>query len=98
MSRTEPQGLPEAALRQVFKTDASKMPAYSGVEAPGGGFMLLRVSRIVQTEKADTAQQKQLAEGVAQLVGEEEFNAYVASLKEKGKVRIVAKEKLEKGQ
>ena len=98
VSRTEPQGLPEGALRQVFKTDASKLPAYAGVEAPGGGFMLLRVSRVVQNEKTDSAQQKQLAEGVAQLVGEEEFNAYVASLKEKGKVRIVSKEKLEKSQ
>ena len=31
--------------------------------------MLLRVSRIVEPQKIDTAQQKQLAEGLAQIVG-----------------------------
>lgn len=97
VSRAEPQGLPETVVRQVFKADASKLPAYAGVEAPGGGgYMLLRVSRIVQPDKIDPAREKAIGEGLAQLMGDEEFNAYVASLREKAKVRLVNKEKLEK--
>jgi len=98
VSRTEPQGLSEAAVRQVFKADAGKLPAYTGIEAPGGGYMLLRVSRVVQPDNVDPAQQKALGEGLAQMMGEEEFNAYLASLKEKAKVKIVNKERLEKSQ
>ena len=36
VSRTDPKGYPEPVLRQVFKADAEKLPAYTGVETPGG--------------------------------------------------------------
>jgi peptidyl-prolyl cis-trans isomerase D len=88
VSRADPKGLTEPALRQVFKTDSTKLPGYAGVEVPGGGYMLLRVSRVVEPQKIDTAQQKQLSESLAQIVGEEQFNVYLASLKSKAKVSL----------
>jgi peptidyl-prolyl cis-trans isomerase D len=88
VSRSNPEGLTEPALRQVFKTDSAKLPGYAGVEVPGGGYMLLRVSRVVEPQKIDTAQQKQLSESLAQIVGEEQFNVYLASLKSKAKVSL----------
>lgn len=88
VSRADPKGMPEPVLRQVFKADVTKLPAYTGVEAPGGGFMLLKVTRVVDPEKVDKAQQKSLSEGLAQVSGEAQFNAYVASLKQKAKVKI----------
>lgn len=97
VSRKDPQGLTEAILRQVFKADAAKLPAYAGIEASGGGYLLLRMTRVIQQDKVDAAQQKAVADGLAQMRGEEEFNAYVASLKKKVSVKIVDKERLEKG-
>ena len=94
VSRGDPKGLPEPAVRQVFKADAAKLPGYDGVEAPGG-YMLLRVSRIVEPQKIDTAHQKQLSESLSQIVGEEQFAVYLASLKSKAKVSL-NKEQFEK--
>jgi peptidyl-prolyl cis-trans isomerase D len=88
VSRADSKGLAEPVMRQVFKTDAEKLPAYAGVEMPEGGYMLLRVSRVVNPDKTDTAQQKQLSEALSQMVGEEQFTAYVASLKSKAKISL----------
>ena len=94
VSRTDPKGLTEPVLRQVFKADASKLPSYGGIEGPGGGYMLLKVSRVVDAQKVDNAQQKALADGLAQVAGEEQFAAYIASLKQKASVKLINKERL----
>jgi peptidyl-prolyl cis-trans isomerase D len=97
VSRGDPKGMPEPVLRQVFKADESKLPSYTGVEAPGGGYVLLKVTRIVDPQKTDRAQAKSLADGLAQVVGEEQFNAYLVSLKAKAKVKL-EKDQFEKKQ
>lgn len=97
VSRAQPKDLPEPVLRQAFKADAGKLPAYTGVEAPGGGYLLIRITRVVEPQKIDRAQQNSVAEALAQMLGEEQFGAYVASLKEKSKVTI-KKERFEKKQ
>lgn len=95
VSRTDPKGFTEPILRQVFKVDAGHLPGYAGVEAPDGGYMLLKVTRVIDPQKADIAQQKQLGEALAQLLGEEQFTGYVASLKARAKVTL-NKDKFEK--
>jgi peptidyl-prolyl cis-trans isomerase D len=97
VSRREAKDFAEPLVREIFKTDAAKVPAYSGVEAPGGGYVLLKISRIVEPDKLDRAQQNSLGEGLAQLLGEQHFTAYLESLKEKTKVRI-NKEAIERKQ
>jgi len=97
VSRGDTKGFAEPLVKEVFKTDAAKVPAYSGVEAPGGGYVLLRISRVVEPEKLDRAQQNSLSEALAQLQGEEHFTAYLESLKNKTKVRI-NKEAIERKQ
>jgi hypothetical protein len=51
----------------------------------------------VEPEKIDRAQQNSLSDGLAQMLGEEQFTAYISSLKQKQKVKI-NKEKFEKSQ
>jgi peptidyl-prolyl cis-trans isomerase D len=97
VSRTDTKGMPAVLARQVFKADAKNLPSYTGVEAPGGGYMLIKVTRVVEPEKIDRTQQNSLSEGLAQVVGEEQFGAYLASLKQKQKVQI-NKERFEKSQ
>ena len=97
VSRADAKALPEPVVRQVFKADTNKLPSYTGVEAPGGGFVLLKVTRVVESDKTDRAQAKSLNDGLAQVVGEEQFNAYLASLKGKAKVKI-DKDQFEKKQ
>jgi peptidyl-prolyl cis-trans isomerase D len=97
VSRADAKGITEPVLRQVFKADTKTLPSYTGVEAPGGGYMLMRVTRVVEPEKIDRAQQNSLSDGLAQMLGEEQFTAYISSLKQKQKVKI-NKEKFEKSQ
>jgi peptidyl-prolyl cis-trans isomerase D len=97
VSRADPKGMVEPVVRQVFKADTKSMPSYTGVEAPGGGYMLVRITRVVEPEKIDRTQQNALSEGLAQMLGEEQFGAYIASLKQKQKVKI-NKERFEKAQ
>ena len=54
MSRADAKGMTEPVLRQVFKADTKTLPSYTGVEAPGGGYMLMRVTRVVEPEKIDS--------------------------------------------
>ena len=95
VSRNEPKGMSEPVLRQAFKADTGKLPAYTGIDDPRGGFALLKVSRVVEPEKAAADKQKALTEGLQQLLGQEGMSAYVASLRQKADVKI-SKELLEK--
>jgi peptidyl-prolyl cis-trans isomerase D len=97
VSRGDPKGFSDPAVSQVFKADAVKLPSYTGLEVPGEGFMLLRITRVTSPQKTDTARQKQLSESLAQIVGEEQFAVYLASLKSKAKVSL-NKEQFEKGE
>jgi peptidyl-prolyl cis-trans isomerase D len=97
VSRADAKGMTDAQLRQVFKADSTKLPSYTGIEAPGGGYTVFRVSKVIDPASVDRAQQKSLGEGLAQMLGEEQFAAYLSSLKQKTKVRI-NKEQLERKQ
>lgn len=86
--RGDPKGIPVEVLRQAFKTDVSKLPAYAGAEAPGGGYTLVRISKV--QEATDNARDKQntIAQTLRQVAGQAELAAYLASLKQKTEVKI----------
>lgn len=88
VSRTEHKGLPEPVLRQAFRADVSKLPAYAGVEHPPGSYTLLRVTRVQETANIPSEQRTSLAEALRQAIGREALSAYVASLKQKTDVTI----------
>lgn len=87
-SRNDPKGVSGETLRQAFKTDVSgKLPAYSGAET-GGGYTLVRVSK-VQDGAADAKdKQNAIAQTMRQVAGQAELAAYLASLKQKTEVQI----------
>ncbi len=95
MTRNDAKGMSEPVLRQVFKADAGKLPAYTGTDDPRGGFALIRISRVVEPGKPAADKQKALTEGLQLAVAQEEMSAYVASLRQKVNVKI-GKELLEK--
>lgn len=88
VGRAEAKGYSEAVLRQAFRVDTAKLPAYAGIDMPNGGYTLIRVSRVVEPEKIDPERRKQVAEALRQLRGQEAMLAYVESLKQKNAVRI----------
>lgn len=95
VGRAEAKGYSEAVLRQAFRVDTAKLPAYAGIDMPNGGYTLIRISRVVEPEKVDPERRKQVAEALRQLRGQEAMLAYVESLKQKNAVRI-SKELIQK--
>jgi peptidyl-prolyl cis-trans isomerase D len=95
VARSEPGDLSQAVVRQAFRADAAKLPAYAGVEDPEGGYTILRVTRVVEAEDVPADRREAFAEGLRRTRGQEELSAYVASLRQKIGVKI-SREALEK--
>lgn len=88
VSRRDPGTLPAAALRPVFREDVTRLPAYAGVEQPGGGYLLLRVSRVVESRGVDPQVRATVARQVQQAVAQEQLGAYLDSLRKAASVKI----------
>ena len=93
VSRDDPKGLAPAAVSQVFAVDASKLPAYAGVESPDG-YIVYRVSKVVDA-KPDEARQKAVQSELGRAIGSQEFKAYLDGLRADAKVEI-SKDALER--
>ena len=90
------QGLHPEAAQSVFSADTSKLPAYAGVPVSQSRFVVYRVTRVKDVAEVTAEQRKALAKQLAQMIGQEQYIAYVASLRERADVKI-DKKKLEQG-
>jgi len=86
-SRSDPKGIPGEALRQAFKTDVSKLPVYAGTEIGNGGYALIRIGKVQETEGAKD-RQNAVAQTMRQVAGQAELAAFLASLRQKTPVNI----------
>ncbi len=76
------------ALKAIFSADVSKLPAYLGVELRDRGYALYRVSRIIDAPPADAASEKSMREQLARQLAQQDYAAYVASLKARTKIEV----------
>jgi peptidyl-prolyl cis-trans isomerase D len=88
VSSDDPKGLPEPVLRQVFRMDASKLPAYNGVDSPRGAYVLLRLDRVVETDKIPPEKAKALSDQMRSGLAREVLSSYIASIKQRAGVKI----------
>lgn len=86
-SRSDAKGIPMDALRQAFKADVSKLPAYAGVES-GGAYILVRVSKVNELKEGSREKENAISQSLRQMTGQAELAAYLASLKQKTEVKI----------
>lgn len=81
--------VPPAALQAIFKTDAGKLPAYTGVEFPNnGGYVLYKIMKVSQPSSLDEGKRKVLQKEYTSLVAQEDFAAYLAGLRARYKVEV----------
>ncbi|MBC7780442.1 MAG: SurA N-terminal domain-containing protein [Proteobacteria bacterium] len=90
VSRQQRGTLSEAAIRQVFRVDASRLPAYGGVDQPGGGYLLIRVSRVIDSPGVDPSARAAFSRQADQLIAQQQVSAYLAALRTQAKVQINA--------
>lgn len=88
VTRDEPGKLPEPVVRQAFRADVSKLPAYTGLDSANGGYTLVRVSRVEQSAKMPAERVRALEDQVGAMLAQETMAAYVASLKQKAGVKV----------
>ena len=90
------QGLHPEAAQSVFGADTSKLPSYAGVPVSQGRFVIYRISKVKDLTETTPEQRKALAKQLAQMIGQEQYIAYLASLREHADVKI-DKKKLGEG-
>jgi len=94
-SRAEFKNIPEPVIRQAFRLDTSKLPAYAGVENPQLEYTLVRVAGVQEAVELPPEKASELAGALRQVLAQEAMAAYLAALKQKAGVTI-NKEFLEK--
>ncbi len=88
VSRTDAQGVSPLALSAIFKADDSKLPAYVGVDLGNDGYAIYRVNAVVPGAPIDTARLAAAQRELAQVDAQAELEAYVASLRQRSKVKV----------
>ncbi|KYC29193.1 PpiC-type peptidyl-prolyl cis-trans isomerase [Sterolibacterium denitrificans] len=89
VSRVSSEGLSAAAVRAIFKAGAQKLPAYAGVALADGGYALYRVGQVLpRAANADDEQARKLREDYVRIVAEEDFSAWLATLRQQYPVEI----------
>lgn len=86
VSRRDPQGLPRELLQPIVAADVSKLPAYVGVPVPNAGYMLVRISKVIEADPKD--RNPEAGARVGQLFGAAQYDAYVASLRSRADIEI----------
>ena len=87
VSRREATGLVPQALGKIMAADASKLPAYVGMELGEQGYVIYRVSKIVPGETKPEQNREDTAT-LDRMAGVEQLEAYVGSLRLRGKVEV----------
>jgi len=90
------QGLHPEAAQSVFGADTAKLPAYAGVPVSQGRFAIYRITKVKDVTVTNPEQRKALAKQLTQMIGQEQYIAYLASLRERADVKV-DKKKLDQG-
>jgi len=87
VTRDNPAGLSAAGVASVFRLDPSKLPAYTGVEVPGG-YAVLRLNRVSNPPLNDDNRLKSVEFGLARQAAREDYEALAKGLRARAKVDI----------
>jgi peptidyl-prolyl cis-trans isomerase D len=88
VSRRDTQGLPGDVLRRVVSADVSKLPAYVGMPVPDAGYLLVRISKVVEVEPQPM--DAQASQRIAGMVGNAQYAAYIESLRSRADIEVRA--------
>jgi peptidyl-prolyl cis-trans isomerase D len=89
------RNIPEAVLRQAFRADVSKLPAYAGIENLLGGYTLVRIARVQDAGNIPPERVDAVAGSLRQVLAQETLSAYIGAVRQKIGVTI-NREQLEK--
>ncbi len=88
VSRVDGRAIPPVAVPTVFRMETGKLPAYAGVELPGSGYTLIKLSKVIPGDKLDEATRKGMSQQLGTLMAKEEVQTYLAALRSRHKVVV----------
>lgn len=88
VSLQNPGTLPPEAARDVFGATPEKLPAYAGLSTGKGRYTIYRISRVVDGKPMDADQRKALGQQLSQLAAQQQFDAYLQTVKAQAGVEI----------
>lgn len=86
INRENASSMGKEALNRIFSADAGKLPSYTGIENPKGGYTLVKISKVVEAGAIDPAKKKTYANQLRQALAQEYSSAYLATLKQKADI------------
>ena len=91
VSRIKQPPFDPAAAMALLKADVSKLPAYVGVELPGQGYGVYRISKVTQAQTPDAARRKSEFDQIADALGQQDMYGFIQAVKQKAKVKLLTK-------
>ncbi|MRR50781.1 MAG: peptidylprolyl isomerase [Rhodocyclaceae bacterium] len=90
LSRVQAGSMAPELARAMFGASADKLPTYAGLEIPGGGYMLLRITKVkpYQAGSSDDGRVATVSQQYARLIAEQEFGAWLAAARARYEVKI----------
>lgn len=88
IDRKNAQGLSDLTMRNAFAIDASKLPAYKGVEDAQKGFLIIKVTALHNQLTDDESVKQASVKAYRAALAEEYASAYIAALSSKNNVKI----------
>jgi peptidyl-prolyl cis-trans isomerase D len=87
VTRLQSDGLSEPVMREVFRTDVSKLPAFAGTE-DASGFQLIQINAVADVREVNLEARNAAAEQLKRLIAQEQLSDYVNALKRRVDVKI----------
>jgi peptidyl-prolyl cis-trans isomerase D len=72
----------------LFRADASKLPAYVGVDLSPAGYAIYRVSKVIEARAADEAKLRANETGLTRQEARETYDAFVDGLRSRAKITV----------
>lgn len=88
VSREAPGGLDPRALGAVFRADATKLPAYVGVDLAPTGYTVYRIGQVAGGGTLDAAKLRAAETGLARLESKMAYEAFLGGLKSRSDITI----------
>ncbi len=88
VTRERRAGLHDEGVRAVFGAGTAKLPAYAGVAAPDGRYVLYRISKVVDAAAVDAQMRSGLARQIERIAAQEVAAAALQSWRKAADVKI----------
>ncbi len=88
VSRESPAGLDPRAVAPVFRADASKLPAYAGVDLSPAGYAIYRIAKVIEPPTVDEAKLRASETGLARQGAREAYDAFVDGLRSRAEITV----------